>query len=118
MSRHLSSARQPGTSGAQPGGPALAASCACLALGWRTLTHRWDASESGAPLPGADGSLPAPCPSLRGRESEIERIARVAFDAAMKRGKRLCSVEKSNVLEVRGGRAAQAARRAAACVPA
>jgi hypothetical protein len=35
-------------------------------------------------------------------ESEVERIARVAFDAAMKRGKRLCSVEKSNVLEVGG----------------
>jgi isocitrate/isopropylmalate dehydrogenase len=35
-------------------------------------------------------------------ESEVERIARVAFDAARKRGKRLCSVEKSNVLEVSG----------------
>jgi isocitrate/isopropylmalate dehydrogenase len=34
-------------------------------------------------------------------ESEVERIARVAFEAARKRGKRLCSVEKSNVLEVR-----------------
>lgn len=33
-------------------------------------------------------------------ESEVERIARVAFDAARKRKKRLCSVEKSNVLEV------------------
>ena len=33
-------------------------------------------------------------------ESEIERIARVAFDIAMKRGKRLCSVDKANVLEV------------------
>ncbi|KAK9816430.1 hypothetical protein WJX72_000116 [[Myrmecia] bisecta] len=33
-------------------------------------------------------------------ESEVERIAHVAFDAAMKRKKRLCSVEKSNVLEV------------------
>ena len=33
-------------------------------------------------------------------ESEIERIARVAFEAADKRSKRLCSVEKSNVLEV------------------
>lgn len=30
----------------------------------------------------------------------MERISKVAFEAAMKRGKRLCSVEKSNVLEV------------------
>lgn len=30
---------------------------------------------------------------------EIERIARVAFDLAMKRGKKLCSVDKANVLE-------------------
>jgi len=33
-------------------------------------------------------------------EPEVERIARVAFEAARKRQKRLCSVEKSNVLEV------------------
>lgn len=33
-------------------------------------------------------------------ESEIERIGRVAFEAAQKRSKRLCSVDKSNVLEV------------------
>ncbi|MBD3609726.1 MAG: 3-isopropylmalate dehydrogenase, partial [Gammaproteobacteria bacterium] len=33
-------------------------------------------------------------------ESEVERIARSAFDIAMKRGKRLCSVDKANVLEV------------------
>lgn len=33
-------------------------------------------------------------------EPEIDRIARVAFDIAMKRGKRLCSVDKANVLEV------------------
>lgn len=32
-------------------------------------------------------------------ESEIRRVARVAFDIAMKRGKKLCSVEKANVLE-------------------
>ncbi|KRT54776.1 3-isopropylmalate dehydrogenase [endosymbiont of Ridgeia piscesae] len=32
-------------------------------------------------------------------ESEVDRIARVAFDIAMKRGKRLCSVDKANVLE-------------------
>lgn len=32
-------------------------------------------------------------------ESEIRRIAEVAFRAAMKRGRRLCSVDKANVLE-------------------
>ena len=32
-------------------------------------------------------------------ESEVERICRVAFDLARKRGKRLCSVDKANVLE-------------------
>jgi len=32
-------------------------------------------------------------------ESEIRRIARVAFDAARKRSKRVCSVDKANVLE-------------------
>jgi len=32
-------------------------------------------------------------------ESEVRRVARVAFDIAMKRGKKLCSVEKANVLE-------------------
>lgn len=34
------------------------------------------------------------------RESEIERIAHLAFNLARKRGGRLCSVDKSNVLEV------------------
>ncbi|MCP3852466.1 MAG: 3-isopropylmalate dehydrogenase [Gammaproteobacteria bacterium] len=33
------------------------------------------------------------------KESEIERIAHVAFETAMKRNKRLCSVDKANVLE-------------------
>jgi len=33
-------------------------------------------------------------------ESEIERIGRVAFEMARKRGKKLCSVDKANVLEV------------------
>ena len=33
-------------------------------------------------------------------ESEIRRLAKVAFDAAAKRGGRLCSVDKANVLEV------------------
>ena len=38
--------------------------------------------------------------TLRYRESEIERIARVAFEAARRRRHRLCSVDKANVLEV------------------
>ncbi|CAN0078217.1 unnamed protein product [Ectocarpus sp. 6 AP-2014] len=33
-------------------------------------------------------------------EHEVERIAKVAYDVAMKRGKRLCSVDKANVLDV------------------
>jgi len=33
-------------------------------------------------------------------EDEIRRIAKVAFEAAMNRDKKLCSVEKANVLEV------------------
>ncbi len=33
-------------------------------------------------------------------ESEIDRIARVAFETARKRGKKLCSVDKANVLDV------------------
>jgi 3-isopropylmalate dehydrogenase len=34
------------------------------------------------------------------RESEIERIGRVAFEVAQRRGGRVCSVDKANVLEV------------------
>ena len=37
--------------------------------------------------------------TMRYRESEIRRIAHVAFQAAQKRGGRLCSVDKANVLE-------------------
>lgn len=33
------------------------------------------------------------------RESEISRISRVAFDIALKRNKKICSVDKANVLE-------------------
>ncbi len=35
---------------------------------------------------------------LRYTESEIERIGRIGFETALKRNKKLCSVEKSNVL--------------------
>lgn len=34
------------------------------------------------------------------KESEIERITRSAFDVAMRRNRKLCSVDKANVLEV------------------
>jgi 3-isopropylmalate dehydrogenase len=37
--------------------------------------------------------------TMRYRESEIRRIARVAFEAARQRAQRLCSVDKANVLE-------------------
>ena len=37
--------------------------------------------------------------TMRYSEPEIRRIAHVAFQAAAKRGKRLCSVDKANVLE-------------------
>ena len=37
--------------------------------------------------------------TMRYSEPEVERIAHVAFQAAQKRHKRLCSVDKSNVLE-------------------
>jgi 3-isopropylmalate dehydrogenase len=37
--------------------------------------------------------------TMRYSEPEIRRIARVAFDAARKRNKRVCSVDKANVLE-------------------
>ena len=36
---------------------------------------------------------------LRYAEEEIRRIGRIGFETAQKRGKRLCSVEKSNVLD-------------------
>jgi 3-isopropylmalate dehydrogenase len=37
--------------------------------------------------------------TMRYSEPEIRRIARVAFEAARKRGRRVCSVDKANVLE-------------------
>ena len=37
--------------------------------------------------------------TMRYRESEIRRIAHVAFEAARKRARRVCSVDKANVLE-------------------
>jgi len=37
--------------------------------------------------------------TMRYSEPEIRRIARVGFEAARKRSKKLCSVDKANVLE-------------------
>ena len=36
---------------------------------------------------------------MRYAESEVRRIARIGFESARKRGKKLCSVDKANVLE-------------------
>lgn len=40
--------------------------------------------------------------TMKYAEHEVERVARVAFDAARQRRKKLCSVEKANVLETSG----------------
>jgi len=37
--------------------------------------------------------------TMRYAQSEVRRIARIGFEAAQKRGKKLCSVDKANVLE-------------------
>ena len=37
--------------------------------------------------------------TMRYSESEVRRVAHIGFQIAMKRGKKLCSVEKANVLE-------------------
>jgi len=46
-------------------------------------------------FPGSDEAFD----TMRYSRPEIERIAHVAFQAARKRGKRVCSVDKANVLE-------------------
>jgi 3-isopropylmalate dehydrogenase len=48
--------------------------------------------------PAADGGREG-FDTMRYSEGEIRRIARVAFEAARKRGRRVCSVDKANVLE-------------------
>ena len=45
-----------------------------------------------------DGELAA-CDTMMYRVSEIERIAEVAGNTAMARGKKICSIDKANVLE-------------------
>ena len=47
----------------------------------------------------ATGSYREGFDTMRYSEPEIRRIARVAFEAARKRSRRLCSVDKANVLE-------------------
>ena len=46
-----------------------------------------------------DGGEKVAIDELRYSESEIRRIGRIGFETARKRNKRLCSVEKSNVLD-------------------
>jgi len=55
-------------------------------------------SISGTSEPGAAGARVA-VNTMRYGESEIERIARVAFELAMKRKRKVLSVDKANVLE-------------------
>ena len=49
---------------------------------------------------GEENSVPYAYDTEKYSVPEIERIVRVAFDMAMKRRKRLCSVDKANVLDV------------------
>ncbi len=46
-----------------------------------------------------ENGVPAAYDTEKYSVPEIERIARIGFDLAMKRGKKLCSVDKANVLE-------------------
>ncbi len=46
-----------------------------------------------------DAGEPEGFDTMRYARSEIERIARVGFETAMKRGRKLCSVDKANVLD-------------------
>src|SRR5688500_1139659 len=48
---------------------------------------------------GEDGEAREGFDTMRYSEPEVRRIGRVAFEAARKRSKRLCSVDKANVLE-------------------
>ena len=45
-------------------------------------------------------AVPQPCHASAATHLQVERIARVGFESAQKRRGRLCSVDKSNVLEV------------------
>jgi len=48
---------------------------------------------------GAFAGEPEGYDTMRYAQSEVRRIARIGFEAAQKRGKKLCSVDKANVLE-------------------
>jgi len=48
---------------------------------------------------GAFAGEPEGYDTMRYADSEVRRIARIGFEAAQKRGKKLCSVDKANVLE-------------------
>ncbi len=53
----------------------------------------------GSPRFTSDDDDPAAVDTMKYKQSEIERVARHAFEAARKRNKQLCSVDKANVLE-------------------
>jgi len=48
---------------------------------------------------GAFAGEPEGYDTMRYAQSEVQRIARIGFEAAQKRSKKLCSVDKANVLE-------------------
>jgi 3-isopropylmalate dehydrogenase len=62
-----------------------------------SISENSEPGRSGRSEPGGSGRVAIN--TMRYGESEIERIARVAFDLAMKRKKKILSVDKANVLE-------------------
>lgn len=48
--------------------------------------------------------------TMRYAESEVRRIARIGFESAQKRNKKLCSVDKANVLETRSSGATSSSK--------
>ena len=75
-------------------GVACPGHCAAVAVRSLPTCSPWGKHQHCAP------AMPQPCDACVATHLQVERIARVGFESAQKRRGRLCSVDKSNVLEV------------------